>query len=296
MSVKIYIFLIQLLTVVIKWIAYRIALDNFVFQPAQVVDAYLILLARYGHEYVDAFEHVHLLEASAVDQRVDLALSAPVQQHQRVLGADQQINALIYKINNHLTLWINSTANANTPESGAQNVRVKLLAILSYFWRVLLTWLDRIGRHIYIYLHKRSIYNQNTTKSLESVEFIITWLPFLIWGSFNGWMMDPAPTRTVLTPPLEPGCELATGKLSATDFEFGLYEMNEWGVARDEELLVGSKAAFWIGAGGSGGPMHGILSMLRLLSFSLIWLLSRRMMSVPLLLVIDELPPTGFIK
>lgn len=46
----------------------------------------------YGDEDVESLQHVHLLETSSVDERVNFALTAAIQKHQPALGAHQQIH------------------------------------------------------------------------------------------------------------------------------------------------------------------------------------------------------------
>ncbi len=71
---------------------HRARLDYLVLEPAQVVHAYLVLLARDGHQDVDALEDLDLLEAATIYQRVHLALATPVEKHERVLRSDEQID------------------------------------------------------------------------------------------------------------------------------------------------------------------------------------------------------------
>lgn len=50
------------------------------------------MLTRYRHQDIQTLEHIHLLEASPVDQRVHFPLAASVQEHQPTLCANQQIH------------------------------------------------------------------------------------------------------------------------------------------------------------------------------------------------------------
>lgn len=136
-------------------IGQAVGAQNFRLQPRQVVDANAILLARNGDQNVLALEHLHLLEATARDQLVYLsntttkntvktptaaanppanrdylALTGPVQQHQAVLGADQQIDA---------------------PQGGAQDLRVEALLVLANLRRVA-GRIVRRRRHVHVHV------------------------------------------------------------------------------------------------------------------------------------------------
>lgn len=54
------------------YVGQAISAQNFRLQPRQIVDANAILLARNRHQNVLALEHLHLLEATARDQLIDL--------------------------------------------------------------------------------------------------------------------------------------------------------------------------------------------------------------------------------
>ena len=56
---------------------------------------------RDGDQYVEALEDVHLLDAPAVDERVDLPLAAAVQQHQPALGTHQQVHTCTHARHTH---------------------------------------------------------------------------------------------------------------------------------------------------------------------------------------------------
>ena len=73
-------------------------------------------LTRNGDEDVLPLEDLHLLEAPPGDELVDLALAAPVQQHEAVLRPYEEVDA---------------------PERGAQDLGVEALLVLPDLGRVL---------------------------------------------------------------------------------------------------------------------------------------------------------------
>ena len=102
--------------------------QNLRLEPREVVDPHSVLLAciqlkiryillklifdhpltRNGDEDVLPLEDLHLLEAPPGDELVDLALAAPVQQHEAVLRPDEEVDA---------------------PERGAQDLGVEALLV-----------------------------------------------------------------------------------------------------------------------------------------------------------------------
>lgn len=66
-------------------------------EPREIVDADAVLFARNRHQNVLTLEHLHLLEPTPRYQLIHFTLSAPIQQHQPVLRADEQIDS--YNLN-----------------------------------------------------------------------------------------------------------------------------------------------------------------------------------------------------
>lgn len=56
------------------------------------LSASVIPLTWYGDQDIKALQNIHLLEASAIDEVVHLALATAVQQHQAILCAHQQVH------------------------------------------------------------------------------------------------------------------------------------------------------------------------------------------------------------
>lgn len=91
--------------------------QNFALQPRKIVDAHSVFLTADCNQDILTFEDFHLLKTSSTDQLVNLTLSAPIQQHQAVLGSDQQIYTCKIRIDYDPKRTISHTTKKDSPSA-----------------------------------------------------------------------------------------------------------------------------------------------------------------------------------